>query len=393
MLLIDILRNKNMLRKITSDLINFLNTTDQKTVLKYIKAINQVSDNPLKSKDLKIIVRTEIRKNKTENRLANKNNPLEIVSSNYLLSSDFKTEWIIQGLLPKGSLSILSARPGRFKTWLTLYFAICISQGKSVFGMFPVKKSKVLIINEEDSNVLIKERLITLGLDKKTEISFSIMSGFKADNDENIELLIKEVKRLKIDVVIIDSLVRIHSGDENSAKDMSNLFCKISRLKKLGITVLINHHHRKGQGEQDNDNQSMRGSVDILAALDCHMMISKEGNDLKIKQTKNRYQPEIPPFKISFVKEDYKMEFIFKEYTNGSSNVVIDKQEKNKVSILSFIEQGVEPITQDIIYREFQGSIGKNNILNILKILEDEQKIKTITKDKNRKLYVKCSAF
>lgn len=393
MLLPSILRTKNMdIKEITSTLISLLKTADQKTILKYIKAINYVSDSPLKAKDLKNIVRAEIKKNKIETRLTNKNNPLEIVSSNYLLNSDFKTEWIIQDLLPKGSLSILSARPGRFKTWLTLYFAICISQGKSIFDMFPVKKAKVLIINEEDSNILIKERLIALGLDKKTEISFSVMTGFKADNDENIDTLIKEIKRLKVEVVIIDSLVRIHSGDENSAKDMSNLFCKLSRLKKLGITVLINHHHRKSQNGQDNDSQSMRGSVDILAALDCHMMINKDGDDLKITQTKNRYRPEVPPFKISFTKEGLRMEFVFKEYINGS-NVIIEKQEKNKEAVLSFLEQKTEPITQDEVFQEFQGSVGKNALLSILKSLKNEQRIKMITKDKNRKLYIKNSVF
>lgn len=380
------------INEIAFSLIELLDTTDQKEILKYLKSINQVSDTPLKVKDLKMIIRLEVKKHKAENRIATKNNPLEIVSSNYLLSSDFKTEWIIQDILPKGSVSILSARPGRFKTWLTLYFAICISRGEDVFGRFSTKKVKVLIINEEDSNVLIKERLVKLGINNSTEIYFSIMTGFKADNEENMNTLIKEIKRLKIGVVIIDSLVRIHSGDENSAKDMSNLFCQITRLKKLGITVLINHHHRKSQNGQDNDSQAMRGSVDILAALDCHMMINKDGDDLIISQTKNRYKPEIPKFKISFEEENNRMKFVFKEYVNGSGGVQ-NKNEINKETILSFIEQQEEPITQDIIFQKFQGSIGRNQILLILKTLKNEQTIDTITKDRNRKLYVKHSVF
>lgn len=367
-------------------LINNLDTTDRNIIMKHFKATNQALDKPLKVSFLKNIMRTELKKKKTENKLANKNNLLEIVSSKHLLKSDFKTEWIIQDLLPKGSISILSARPGSFKTWLTLYFAICITQGNKVFDMFPVKKANVLIINEEDSKVLIKERLLSLGVSKDTEISFSIMTGFKADNDKSIDTLIKEIKRLKIGVVIIDSLVRIHSGDENSAKDMSNLFSKISQLKKLGITVLINHHHRKSQSGQDNDSQSMRGSVDILAALDCHMMINRVGDYLKITQTKNRYIPEISPFKISFLKENDKMQFIFKEYS-VNKNIVTDKQEKNKTDVLSFIKSQPEPVTQDIIFQEFQGLIGKNGLLSILSNLESEQKIKITTKNKNRKLY------
>lgn len=381
------------IKEIIPGLVNLIDTADQKEIIKYAKAINSFSESPVKIKDLKKIIGLEIKKHKIENKLANKNNPLEIVSSKYLLKSDFKIEWIIQDLLPRGSVSILSARPGRFKTWLTLYFAICISRGESVFGIFPTKKTRVLIINEEDSKTLIKDRLLSLGLNNDTEISFSVMSGFKADNEESMNILIKEIKKRKIEVVIIDSLVRIHSGDENSAKDMSNLFYQITRLKKLGIAVLINHHHRKSQSEKDNDNQAMRGSVDILAALDCHMMIDKDGEYLRISQTKNRYKPEVPKFKISFVNEDDKMKFIFKEYANNQSNVITEKQETNRKEILLFIEQQEEPITQDIIFQKFQGSIGKNQILLILKTLENEQIIDAITKDRNRKLYVKHSVF
>lgn len=380
------------IKKAISMIVNLEETTDFKTIIKYLKELNKITTNSLKMGEIRRLTRQEINKRKRLFKLNAKHNPLKIQSAKELLKSNLHQEWIIQDILPEGSISIISAKPGSFKTWLTLYFAMCISKGESVFGIFNVRKARVLIIDEEDSCVLIKDRLIKLGDNGNTDINLSIMNGFRADNEEKMQILMDELTRRKIKVLIMDSLVRIHSGDENSAKDMSSLFRKISMLKERGITVLITHHHRKSQGNQNYDNQEMRGSVDILAALDCHMMIKKDGEDLKIKQTKNRYMPEIPPFKISFTKEDERMSFIFKGYSN-ESNTLLDKQDKNKEAVLSFINQKNEPITQDVIYQEFQGSIGKNNLLTILKDLEQKQKIKIIKENKNRKLYIKSSIF
>lgn len=378
------------IKKIIPIIISSLNTTDTKEVLRYIKALNKENKNPLKVKELKIVIRSEFKKKKYEDKLTNKNNPLEITSSKSLLKSNFDKEWIIKDLLPAGCLTILSGRPGSFKTWMTLYFALCISDGSPVFGVFQTKKTRVLIIDEEDSGVLIKDRLKKLGIKAETEISLSIMTGFKADSEEKMDILIREVKKRKIGVVIIDSLIRIHSGDENSAKDMANLFTQISRLKKAGVTVLINHHHRKSQNSQDSDSQSMRGSVDILAALDCHMMINRNGDDLTIKQTKNRYQPEIKPFVVTPVTRGDNIEFDFKEsYQNNTKQ----KINENAEDVLTLISQQKIPIAQVELAKLFKGTIGENKLWTILKELEESKKIQLIVKDKNKKYYTSQSAF
>jgi RecA-family ATPase len=377
------------IKKLIPLIINSLDTINTKSVTKDIKVINKLSDTPLKVKELQKVIRAELKKKKQQNKLINKNNPLEITSSKALLKTNFDKEWIIKDLLPADGLTILSGRPGNFKTWVTLYFAICISEGSSVFGVFKTKKANVLIIDEEDSGVLIKDRLEKLGIKKETEINLSIMIGFKADNEEKMNVLIKEIQKRNIKVVIIDSLIRIHSGDENSAKDMANLFTQISRLKKAGVTVLINHHHRKSQNNQDSDSQSMRGSVDILAALDCHMMINKKDNDLIIKQTKNRYQPEIKPFTITPTKTDNGINFDYKEGCQEN----IQERNNNIEVVLSLISKQEKPIAQDELAKELEGVIGKNKLWEILKTLEETKKISPIVKEKNKKYYIRNPAF
>lgn len=380
------------IKKAIPSIIDLEDTTDFKKILRYLKGLNKETDHPLRTKELRRLIKNELRQRKQSEKTSLEHNPFNIQSSKSLIKSNIQQDWIIQDILAKGSITILSAKPGSFKTWLTMYFAMCIYKGESVFGVFETKKAGVLIIDEEDSAALIKDRLIKLGADKNLNINFSIMTGFKADNKEKMQVLEQELVKRKISVLIIDSLVRIHSGDENSAKDMSSLFRKISWLKKNGITVLINHHHRKGQNSQSVDNQVMRGSVDILAALDCHMMITKEGNDLILTQSKNRYKPEIKKFIVSPVQHDDKLSFVFKGYVDGQ-NEQDNKKLSRQDAIVSFIQASESAVTQDDLSKKFEGIIGKNALLETLKDLEKDNKIKVITENKNRKLYTKGSVF
>ena len=65
------------------------------------------------------------------------NNPLQLYPDTLddLLARDFPPrEWLVQGLLPAHAVTIISASPKSFKTWLLLYMAVCITQGKRLFG-------------------------------------------------------------------------------------------------------------------------------------------------------------------------------------------------------------------------------------------------------------------
>ena len=44
------------------------------------------------------------------------------------------------------------------------------------------------------------------------------------------------IKKIKPTIVIIDSLIRVHRADENSAKEMSRIFAAIKDLVREGIT-------------------------------------------------------------------------------------------------------------------------------------------------------------
>jgi len=319
-------------------------------------------------------------KNTKTTKMNNHNNyPIRI---NQLLAIKNETSWIVRDLLPEKGITILSGDPGSFKTWSTLHFALCISSGKPVFNHFKTTKNRILIIDEEDGVGLLQQRLLALSADKDSEIYFMVMSGFKSDDINKMEELKRFIKKNKITVVIIDSLIRIHGGEENSSKDIAKMFEGLRSLTALGITILINHHHRKKGPEQQYDQSPMRGSSDILAAIDCHMQIKHKDGGLRIIQTKNRFRQEIRPFNVEILSDNNKITLLY-----SGEGSLDDKTDKAKNAIIKLLTGSDEYIGRQEINQNLNGIVGENSIGKMLEHLQKEGKIHVLIGSKGKKTY------
>lgn len=225
-----------------------------------------------------------------------------------ILSQDFgEEEWLVESLISKQGITALSGNPGDYKTWVTIHIAICVSRCLSVFGKFQATKGGVLIIDEEDHLRLLKRRLELLGATETDNIHYISQGGIKVDTPASIGMIVDIVKEKNIKLVILDSLVRVHQQEENDAGGMAKVFSSLQKIITAGASILFTHHHRKQQGfGASNPGQSMRGSSDILAAVDCHLAMEKKRDEdrLIVRQTKLRQGELIPSFEVSILKND-----------------------------------------------------------------------------------------
>ena len=161
-----------------------------------------------------------------------------------LLKKKFTTpKWLVENLIPQAGATILSGQPASFKTWVTLHLTSCIVQGLPLFNEFKTIQKNVLLINEEDHESQLQERFAKLGnINSKSQLYILPRASFTVDNSEHMDWLIGYIDDKKIKVVIIDSLVRVHSKDENNSREMAEFFRSISKLTKLGVAVIITHH-------------------------------------------------------------------------------------------------------------------------------------------------------
>ncbi|AHB42289.1 DNA repair protein RadA [Candidatus Saccharibacteria bacterium RAAC3_TM7_1] len=288
---------------------------------------------------------------------------IDVASLDSLMTQYFPTaRWTVESIIPEGGLTILSAAPGSFKTWLMLEITLSIAEGRSLFGKYSTNKTGVLFVDEESGPRMLQERFKQLGSVEGLPIHYTSRQNTRV-TEAYVESLLVICKEKEIGLVMFDSLVRLHSSDENASKDMSELFNLFRQLTDSGLSVLIAHHNRKPNQGNYNPSGDMRGSSDILAAVDCHMAMSRQNGSeyVLVQQTKNRYMPEIRPFKLRFVLENETSYFEFVgEEKNRSSERADDKQ-----YIVDTLKINESDITKKLLY-ELLASNGKKIGMNRL---------------------------
>jgi hypothetical protein len=249
-----------------------------------------------------------------------------------------------------------------------------------VFGKFEATQGAVLIIDEEDHLRLIKKRLELLGAKPTDEIYYLSQNGIKVDIEAVRDSILEIVKEKSIKLLILDSLVRVHQQDENDAKGMAKVFSSLQKIIGAGASILFTHHHRKQTGfSSSNPGQSMRGSSDILAAVDCHITLEKkkeEPDKLIMKQTKLRQAELLPPFEINIIKgENGPAGF---EYAGDYDEKKLKAEEASEGVVL-VLGDGMKSRTEllEALGEEF----GKTAIEDGIKIAEEKERIERVPKE------------
>lgn len=174
---------------------------------------------------------------------------------------------IIHGLLRKGHKFLLSGASKSGKSFALIELAIAFSQGTEWFG-FKCEKAKVCYINLEIDRPSAIDRfgIITdaLKIDRRVieNIKLINLRGKAKPLNELVPELVKDLRDSKIDVIIIDPIYKVITGDENNATEMAQFCNQFDILcDKLHTTVIYAHHHSKGTqgGKSAQDRASGSG--------------------------------------------------------------------------------------------------------------------------------------
>ena len=278
------------------------------------------------------------------------------------------SKWVVSDIIPEG-MTILSSAPGQFKTYLFLALAKQISSGELAFNHFQAEKRNVLFINEEMGERMMQDRLKTIN-GEAGKIFFTNLAGVKL---EDMSYILEFCKEKDITLVMFDSLTRIHRLQEDKADDVKKIFEAMLILLRANISVLMTHHHRKTpMFGAKNGSEEMRGSIDILAQIDCHLAIDQVAIDktyVVLKQLKIRIADNVNDFKVDIKKDkENKMSFIYKGKFSKQDEVN-EKIAQSSEVILKIIQEN-PGITRDEINKKVLGKVGQMAIKSILPDLE-----------------------
>lgn len=255
---------------------------------------------------------------------------------NELITKEFPPQrWLVDSLIPRGGLTILSARPSAYKTWLMLESAISIANGKPLFDHFKTEKTGVLIIDEESTENTLQERFKCLDVDDDSLIYYSSRAERLMDESYSREI-ISFCQSKGIGIVMFDSLVRLHHKNENDSGEMSIILNHFKRIADAGISCLILCHNRKSGAGYGSVGESIRGSGDLLASVDVHLALNRSGtsNIVEVIQSKNRYREELHPFTVTVSKENGKTSF---QYNGDIIETKEEREDKLRDEVLAYI--------------------------------------------------------
>jgi hypothetical protein len=220
-------------------------------------------------------------------------------------------DWLVDGILPVGTVGILAGIPAAWKSWLLIDLAIEVSRGGKWLGNFQTQRGPVLYIDEESSEGLLGKRFRQVAEPKgistsnSLDIHFLIGQGLCLTNPSSVEKLRCLLEKHHPKLVIVDALIRVHSAEENSAKEMSQVFAVVKDLiRKYGCSIFFADHQKKPSQIAFSQEFQLRGSSEKLAFVDTLLSVHGKGDARTVEHSKSRYAEAEPSFLIRLTDTD-----------------------------------------------------------------------------------------
>ena len=197
-----------------------------------------------------------------------------------------RIEWLVEGIIPKASVTLIAGEPGSYKSWL----ALCLLRGVACGGKFLERQCvplDILYLDRENPLPVVRERMAIVGIDSLGCAKY--WGGWLSDAAPVIgDARLLQIAREHRPLIIFDSLIRFHSSDENSATEMAQVMQNLRALANAGATVIVLHHRAK------SETSRYRGSSDIAGGVDVAFSVSRDrqAEIVKLECFKTRFSQE-----------------------------------------------------------------------------------------------------
>jgi hypothetical protein len=219
---------------------------------------------------------------------AKRRTPLFGVDAAHLLGEEFPdTQWLVTGLITRRGTAMIGGLPkAAKKTWLATEIAVAVATGTKVCGEFFAERGSVRYFYAEDTRRQIRNRLRALlaRVDREMPVGRLHLeprgSFIDVMRDEELAWIVASCRRGdRPDLLVLDPLSDIHSGEEDKRDSMRDVMRRLRLLGELlGCTVLAVHHAgkpseanaKRGGGQRLRGSGSIHGSVDSgIYFLEC----------------------------------------------------------------------------------------------------------------------------
>lgn len=196
-----------------------------------------------------------------------KNQRIRILKWNDMMAAPKEPDWIIKDLFAAGSVVTMYGSGGSKKTYSAIDMILSIHLKQDWLGFIVPKPIPILFIDEESGRNRLSLRYIEAKNGYKVKDNLPIyticMARFSLRDQTEKSLLRDFIKATKAKFVVIDSLVTILNGDENSSKDITQLYINLKTIaEEMQCAILLIHHSNKLEGYRGSS--AIRDQSDLL---------------------------------------------------------------------------------------------------------------------------------
>lgn len=176
---------------------------------------------------------------------------------------------------------VLSGEWGALKSWLLLDWAIHLAAGRDWLGFHVPQARRVLYIDEEMPERVLRRRLKRLGVAAQVPLDIPLQCMSRAGfhmTPLNVTTVEKFLESEKFDpeVIIVETLARVLEGEESHNPTIAQFWQQTDRFVRAGRSFVLAHHMTKPQVESAPGGQlhaqqvrhRIRGASDIPAGAD-----------------------------------------------------------------------------------------------------------------------------
>lgn len=212
----------------------------------------------------------------------------KFVSAEEFCSTAKKSEWLIDGFLPRATIGVLYGDAGSGKSFLALDMCASLVRGIKWNGLRCKKASRVLYVVAEGASGFAsrikayKEHHKIESIEGMDIVQSPILNLTQQGNYKHF---INDLARSEpYDVIVVDTLAQVTPGiNENSAEDFTRVIDLCNKINHASCAmVLLVHHTGKDTGKGARGHSSLRGAADAM------FEISREGDYRSIKVTKQK---------------------------------------------------------------------------------------------------------
>lgn len=225
-------------------------------------------------------------------------------------------DWIAQDMIIHKGLHFIAAASGSGKSWLGIDLAIACASGRPWCNFIETNPAKVLYINEEINLKQFWGRFCMMHPNDIPNLHIIQKQNTKLDKSYHVDALVKYIKQYEIQLVVVDTFVRVHSMDENDNGAVAKLYDRFQELIDAGAAVVALHHNKKLAPGVAITQDTMRGASDLAAQADMVLSINHdiEAKTYDVRTVKHRH-----------IGEDDWVHFVYRLNTDEPGTIALEQ--------------------------------------------------------------------